>query len=140
MQEHSAPDPLFGFRILIAEDNPVNVLILEKSLEDVGCHFHSTSNGMEAVQEYERAAYDLILMDLQMPDMDGIEATQKIRSIEVGTGRHIPIVALTAHAQQGDKERCLACGMDDYLPKPIRRRDMIEKLRIWATMTKSLSS
>ena len=140
VQEHSAPDPLFGFRILIAEDNPVNVLILEKSLEDVGCHFHSTSNGMEAVQEYERAAYDLILMDLQMPDMDGIEATQKIRSIEVGTGRHIPIVALTAHAQQGDKERCLACGMDDYLPKPIRRRDMIEKLRIWATMTKSLSS
>jgi signal transduction histidine kinase/CheY-like chemotaxis protein len=129
---------LHGLRVLIVEDNPVNVLILEKSLEELGCSFVSTSNGVECLEAYARQSFDLILMDLQMPEMDGIEATQRVRAIEQGTGHHVPIIALTAHAQQGDRERCLACGMDDYLPKPIKRREMIDKIQEWASRVQKL--
>ena len=131
MDEHGT-ELMKGLRILIAEDNAVNVLILEKTLEEYGCEFVSTGNGIEALQTYRSERFDLILMDVQMPEMDGIAATQRIRYEEINTGRHIPIIALTAHAQQGDRERCLAAGMDDYLPKPVRRAEMDVKLRTWA--------
>ena len=131
MDEHGT-ELMKGLRILIAEDNAVNVLILEKTLEEYGCEFVSTGNGIEALQTYRSERFDLILMDVQMPEMDGIAATQRIRYEEINTGRHSPIIALTAHAQQGDRERCLAAGMDDYLPKPVRRAEMDVKLRTWA--------
>jgi len=122
-----------GLSILIAEDNPVNVMILEKTLLDMNCSFVSTSNGIGALHEFETKTFDLILMDLQMPTMDGLEATKRIRAVEAATGKHIPIIALTAHAQQGDRERCLQAGMDDYLAKPIIRSDMIAKLKLWGS-------
>ena len=131
--EHKLPvASLRGLRVLIVEDNPVNVMILEKSLEELGCSFVSTANGFECLAAYAKEPFDLVLMDLQMPEMDGIEATQRLRALEQGTNRHVPIIALTAHAQQGDRERCLACGMDDYVPKPIKRRDMMDKIQEWA--------
>lgn len=89
------------------------------------------STGLQTVEAWEREPFDLILMDVQMPEMDGLKATEIIRQKEKSTGRHIPIVAMTAHVMSGDRESCLAAGMDDYLTKPIRReelREAIEKL------------
>jgi len=127
----SAENACRGLRILIAEDNAVNVMILERTLEDLDCTYVSANNGIDALRELEKSKFDIVLMDLQMPEMDGLEATKRLRESESITGRHIPIIALTAHAQQGDRERCLECGMDDYLPKPIVRGDMIAKLAHW---------
>ena len=128
-----------GLSVLIAEDNPVNVMILERTLADLNCTFVTVGTGVDALSELEKHSFDVILMDLQMPEMDGLETTRRIRIDEHGTDRHIPIVALTAHAQQGDRERCLQAGMDDYLPKPIIRKDMIEKLAHWGTKDSSQS-
>jgi len=125
----SADKDGLGLRVLIAEDNPVNAMILEITLADLKCEFVSTGNGVDVVKEFEKGSFDVILMDLQMPEMDGLEATRRVREAENGTGRRIPIIALTAHAQEGDREKCLASGMDDYLPKPIVRSDMVAKLR-----------
>jgi signal transduction histidine kinase/DNA-binding response OmpR family regulator len=120
-----------GLRALIAEDNPVNLMILEITLTDLNCTYVSTTNGQDLLDEYQKGTFDIVLMDVQMPVMDGLEATKQLRAIESGSGKHIPIIALTAHAQQEDRERCLASGMDDYIPKPIVIGDMIEKLRVW---------
>ncbi len=125
----STPD--LGLRVLIAEDNPVNVMILEITLAELSCEFCSTGNGKDLLAMYQDAAFDIILMDVQMPLLDGLEATKLIRQAESITGSHIPIIALTAHAQQEDRERCLAAGMDDYLAKPIVRGDLIAKLQHW---------
>jgi CheY-like chemotaxis protein len=112
-----------GFRplhILVAEDNAVNRKLVTKLLEKRGHRVTGVENGREAVAAADgKARFDLVLMDLQMPEMGGFEATESIRRSEARTGAHLPIVALTAHAMQGDRERCLAAGMDAYLPKPI---------------------
>src|SRR5579884_129654 len=105
--------------VLLAEDNIVNRKVALRLLERWGCRTHSVANGKEALAAWERKSFDLILMDVQMPEMDGLEATAAIRQKEQETGRHIPILAMTAHALEGDRERCLAAGMDDYVPKPI---------------------
>ena len=84
------------------------------------------ANGREALSALEKEAFDLVLMDVQMPEMDGFEATAAIRERENGTGVHLPVVALTAHAIKGDEERCRAAGMDAYLPKPIRARQLYD--------------
>ena len=108
-----------GMRILLAEDNAVNRLVATRLLEKLGHDVLSALNGREAVQMAGHDAFDLALMDVQMPEMDGFEATRAIREREKSTGKHLPIIAMTAHAMKGDRERCLDSGMDDYLTKPV---------------------
>ena len=111
-------------RILLAEDNPVNQRLATTLLERMGHSVVRASNGIEALAALEREPIDLVLMDVQMPGMDGYETTARIREQERSTGRHLPIVALTAHAMVGDRERCLEAGMDDYATKPIRPEEL----------------
>ena len=106
-------------RILLAEDNAVNQLVASLTLQKQGHTVTVAGNGREALDTLATGEFDLVLMDLQMPELDGLEATSILRQRESGTGRHIPVVALTAHAMTGDRERCLAAGMDGYLTKPI---------------------
>jgi CheY-like chemotaxis protein len=106
-------------RILVAEDNTVNQQLVVRLLGKRDLRADVVANGREAIAALARVPYDLVLMDCQMPEMDGFEATRAIRASETGTEHHIPIIALTANAMQGDQERCLAAGMDDYLAKPI---------------------
>jgi CheY-like chemotaxis protein len=106
--------------ILLAEDNEVNRLLVVRLLERQGYRVVIAENGRQAVAALDREAVDLVLMDVQMPEMDGVEATRAIRLREKETGGHLPIIALTAHAMKGDRECCLEAGMDDYLSKPVR--------------------
>jgi CheY-like chemotaxis protein/HPt (histidine-containing phosphotransfer) domain-containing protein len=118
--------------ILLAEDNPVNQKVALKILEKLGYHTDVVSSGLEAVEALQSRAYDLVLMDVQMPDMDGMEATRKIRDPGSGViNPHAPIVALTAHAMAGDRQRCLDAGMDDYLAKPIKPQELADVLARW---------
>jgi CheY-like chemotaxis protein/HPt (histidine-containing phosphotransfer) domain-containing protein len=113
-----------GLRVLLADDNRTNQRLVELLLEKDGHVVTSVSNGTEAVARAAEQRFDLILMDGQMPGMDGFEATAAIRARERGSGVHTPIVAMTAHAMPGDRENCLAAGMDHYLSKPIRPDDL----------------
>ncbi len=119
-----------AYKLLLVEDNAVNQRVAALMLEDAGYRCDIVANGRDAVKLYQTTRYDLILMDCQMPEMDGYEATAAIRAIENGE-RHIPIVALTAHAMQGDREKCLAAGMDDYMQKPMRREELVAALERW---------
>ncbi len=110
--------------ILLVEDNPVNQKVAATMLEKQGHRVVITSNGREALEVIDKERIDLIMMDVQMPEMDGLEATELIRDGEKGNGGHIPIVAMTAHAMKGDRERCLAAGMDDYVSKPITAEEL----------------
>ena len=118
-------------RVLLAEDNPVNQQVGRAMLEKLGCRVDIAGDGREAVRMATRLPYSVVLMDLQMPEMDGLEATQAIRAAEDGTAR-IPIVALTANAMASDRERCLAAGMDDFIAKPVRPRDLAAALERWS--------
>jgi len=111
--------------ILLAEDHPVNRKLAVLILERQGHRVSSAENGREALAAVERGSFDLVLMDVQMPEMDGLEATLLIREREKGTGRHIPILAMTAHAIEGDREKCLAAGMDAYVSKPVRLAELL---------------
>jgi CheY-like chemotaxis protein len=117
-----------GLRLLLAEDNPINQRLAVRLLEKRGHSATLVSTGREALEAIDRESFDLVLMDVQMPDMDGLEATRALRARENGTGRHLPIVAMTAHAMKGDSERCLAAGMDAYLSKPIGARELFETI------------
>jgi CheY-like chemotaxis protein/HPt (histidine-containing phosphotransfer) domain-containing protein len=117
--------------ILLAEDNEVNREVAIGMANKLGCAVEVARNGREAVAALDYGRHALILMDVQMPEMDGITATAAIRGREQGTGRHIPIIAMTAHAMQGDRERCLAAGMDDYISKPIRIGPLREAILAW---------
>jgi CheY-like chemotaxis protein len=125
-------DRLLGKRmplkILLAEDNVTNQKLALLVLERLGYLADVASNGIEAVEALRRQPYDVVLMDVQMPEMDGFQATAAIRERERSSGRHQKIVALTAHVMKGDAERCLAAGMDDYLAKPIDIRRLSEIL------------
>jgi CheY-like chemotaxis protein len=123
-------------RVLVAEDNMVNQKIVLKILGKMGHSADAVANGLEAVQANQVVEYDVILMDCQMPDMDGYEATVEIRGLEAGE-RRIPIIALTANAMAGDREKCLNAGMDDFLTKPIRPKILSETLNKWASVIAS---
>lgn len=118
--------------ILLIEDNPVNRLVAIKLLEKSGCHVITASNGVEGIEKFRLQRFDLVLMDCQMPEMDGFEATRAIRSLEsVQQGKPVPVIALTAHALKGDEERCLQAGMNDYLPKPVKPAELEKMLLKW---------
>jgi len=117
--------------ILLAEDNPVNPKVGGRLLEKLGHSVVLVSNGADALEAAAREDFDAILMDIQMPVMDGYDATRAIRARERNTGGHIPVIARTAHAMKGDREVCLDAGMDDYLTKPIQSRDLRETLGRW---------
>jgi PAS domain S-box-containing protein len=122
------PDHPGRLRILIAEDNPVNQMLLTRMLEKRGHSVRVAANGRLALASVEESSYDLLLMDVQMPEMDGMEATRVLRERESKTGTHLTVVGVTAHAMAGDRERCLQAGMDDYLSKPIRPTELDELL------------
>jgi CheY-like chemotaxis protein/HPt (histidine-containing phosphotransfer) domain-containing protein len=119
-------------RILLAEDNPINRRVAVHLLGGRGHQVTCAGDGHEALRLLEADSFDLVLMDLQMPVLGGEEATAQIRVAEQGTRRHLPIVAMTAHALKGDRERCLAAGMDDYIAKPIRARQLFEVVERYA--------
>ncbi|ATC64196.1 hypothetical protein CMV30_09645 [Nibricoccus aquaticus] len=123
-----SPAPSRQLRVLLAEDNPVNQKISRTMLEKAGHTVVSALNGVEAVARYQQERFDLILMDVQMPDMDGIEATRRIRMLEQISGQYTLIIALTAHAMKGDQERFLEAGMDAYLGKPVRSPVLLETI------------
>jgi CheY-like chemotaxis protein len=115
-------------RVLLVEDNAVNQKVATRLLEKRGHQVVVTSNGREALAALEEDSYDLVLMDMQMPEMDGFEATRTIRAMEEGTGLHQQIIALTAHALTSDRERCMEAGTDGYVTKPIRPKELDELL------------
>jgi CheY-like chemotaxis protein len=121
--------PVCPLSILVAEDNEVSRLLVGRLLAKQGHTVTEARTGAEALTLYRQAAFDLILMDIQMPDMDGFEATAEIRQRAGKTGERVPIIALTAHAIKGDRERCLDAGMDDYISKPIRADELRAAIR-----------
>ena len=123
-------------RVLLVEDNSVNQKLAARLLEKRGHHVTVTANGLEALGALDRENFDVVFMDVQMPEMDGIAATAAIRLREHGTNSHLPIIAMTAHAMQGDRERCLAAGMDDYISKPINSSELSELLERFLAATR----
>jgi two-component system, sensor histidine kinase len=124
-----------GPKILLVEDNPVNREVAVGMLESLGCTAHSAENGRLAIEAMNAAAYDAVLMDCQMPVMDGLTATGEIRRHEQHSGgARVPIIALTANAMEGDRERCLAAGMDDFLSKPFTQQQLATLLRRWLAL------
>ena len=121
-----APPP--KLRFLAAEDNLVNQRLIVRLLESAGHSVTVVGDGLAAVNASQQNSYDVILMDVQMPIMDGHEATRQIRLWEQTTGTHVPIIAMTAHAMKGDREKCLEAGMDDYIAKPLHKQELLQAI------------
>ena len=118
--------------VLVVEDSPINQLLVAGQLDQLGCRHEIAATGMEALAAFSRKAFDLVLMDWHLPDMDGLETTQWLREIEAEGGRaRIPVIAVTARTMTGDRQRCLDAGMDDFLPKPVGMDDLAEMLQSW---------
>jgi PAS domain S-box-containing protein len=130
-------NPLQGLRVLVAEDNDINRRIIVELLNSQGCTVIEAADGLEAVGQHRRVQPDVILMDVHMPGLDGYAATHIIRDEERTTGIHTPIIALTANAMKGDREKCISEGMDDYISKPYRRNEVFEKI---AQITSNIST
>ncbi len=126
--ESSAPAAPAQWNVLLAEDNSVNRLVASSILSRQGHTIVEAANGLEALDLVRQRSFDIILMDVQMPEMDGYEATRRIRQWDAAMGRHTPILALTAHAMAGDRELCLNAGMDDYITKPLNGRELLQKV------------
>ncbi|MDD3371579.1 MAG: response regulator [Alphaproteobacteria bacterium] len=120
-----------GMRTLVAEDLPINRMLMIKILDKFGCNVDTATNGEEAVELAQHNDYDLIFMDCHMPEVDGFDATRRIREMEAPRGKHTPIVALTADAMAGDRERCLNAGMDDHISKPFKQEQIALALKKW---------
>jgi CheY-like chemotaxis protein len=114
-------------KILVADDYSINLEVIKEILEIMGCKVDTAENGREALDLYKLNSYDIIFMDVQMPELDGYDATRKIREVENGNQNTI-IIAITANALTGDKEKCVAAGMNDYMSKPIRGKNLEEML------------
>lgn len=130
-EARETPSPEKKYCVLVTDDNAVNRMVAAGMLAKHNCHCEFANNGFEAIEAVKKTRFDLILMDCNMPDMDGYEATIHIRRFEETIGRRTPIVALTANVQEGDAEKCLAVGMDDYLPKPLTLNILRPKLEHW---------
>jgi two-component system sensor histidine kinase/response regulator len=120
--------PLQPLRILLVEDNVINQKVASLMLKKKGHVVVTVNNGREAIETLADQDFDAVLMDVQMPEMDGLQATAAIRAGEEGTDRHLPILAVTAHALNGDREDCLGAGMDGYLAKPIQSAQLLQAL------------
>lgn len=129
--------PSIALNVLLAEDNEVNRKLAKRLLEKRGHQIVTARNGIEALEAIRDGEFDLVLMDVHMPEMDGLEATIRLRAAEKETGRHQPVVAMTALVMKGDKERCLAAGMDGYLPKPLRSQELDEILERYVALKQS---
>lgn len=121
-------------RVLVAEDNPINQKIVRIMLQKAGCEVLAVDDGNKAVEAIQTTPFDLVLMDLHMPQLDGLQATKRIRSLDSHI-REVPIVALTASAFTDDRDRCLAAGMNDFITKPIKLDYLLEKCAYWARRT-----
>jgi CheY-like chemotaxis protein len=124
-------EPTGTMKILLIEDNIVNQKVAIALLKRMGYRVEVANNGQEGLERLTQESFDAVLMDCQMPVMDGYEASRQIRTIEARTGQHMPIIALTAHAMKGDAEKCYEAGMDDYLTKPINHGLLKERLEYW---------
>jgi CheY-like chemotaxis protein len=124
----TTPAPARALRVLLAEDSVVNQKLAVGLLRKRGYQITVASDGEEAVRVFQAQPFDLVLMDVEMPRLDGLNATQVIREYERQAGTHIPIIAMTAHAMKGDREKCLAAGMDGYVAKPVRQKDVFEAI------------
>lgn len=129
--QRPAPVDQNGFDVLVAEDNEVNQLVFRQILEGLGFSYRLADNGRTAVEMYRAHRPRIILMDVSMPEMSGLDATRAIRDLEEAWGGHTPIIGITAHALKGDREDCLAAGMDDYMSKPISPNKLAEKIESW---------
>jgi two-component system sensor histidine kinase/response regulator len=135
---HSIRVSHLKLKVLLAEDNPINQKVAKRMLEKMGYQITVVDNGLDVLQKLENEKFDLILMDVQMPRMDGFVATKKIREIEKNSKKHVPIIALTAHAMKGDREKCIQAGMDGYVSKPIKFNELLEQIEsFYAAMEKS---
>jgi len=130
----SSPTEMKNFRILLAEDNPVNQQVALRILTKKGYLTDTVKNGLEALHAIQNTSYDLILMDCQMPDMDGYRAATEIRKFEEPLQKHTPIIAMTAHALKGDRQKCISSGMDDYIAKPIDVKALAAMLERWLSV------
>ena len=132
-QSGSAPQGLWSGSplVLIAEDSQINQIVAARALERCGCRTHLAGDGEAALDMLALHGYDAVLMDCQMPQLDGYAATRELRRRERGSGRHTPVIAMTAHAMEPDRQRCLDAGMDDYITKPMRYDELVEVLRRW---------
>ena len=128
-----APGPDLGLHVLLAEDNLVNQKVAMRMLERWGCRVDVVGDGRQALEAVARVAYDLVLMDVQMPEMDGFGATAAIRRRESRMGRRTPIIAMTAHVMDGDRDRCIEAGMDDFVAKPITAQALLQAVSRWGT-------
>ena len=122
--------------VLVAEDNETNRRVIKAMLEDQNCLLTMAENGEKAVEMFRESRPDIVLMDVSMAVMNGFEATAKIREFETETGARTPIIGVTAHAMESDRGKCIAAGMDDYLPKPLSKQKLLDILVAWSSERK----
>jgi CheY-like chemotaxis protein len=136
-QNTAEPAPFVGLRVLVAEDNAINQRVIRGLLAKLGCHVHIAENGQLALDAMANNRWDIVFMDCQMPKVDGFEATRQARHT---FGEQLPIIALTAGTMEGDRERCLASGMNDFLAKPVRPEDLRRMIAAYATAPRPVAS